>query len=68
MISRDPERIDRVIDLPREVWRLEPGFRLAQLVMVVSDKANDVGALWHFGDDAMEERLKSYRDGLKRKN
>ena len=57
----------RITDLLREVWQLESGFRLTQLIMVVSDKANDVGALWHVEDDTMEQKLKAYRDGLKRR-
>ena len=68
MNMRDPARIDRVTDLLREVWHLDPGMRLTQLVMVVSNQASDAGALWHLEDDTMEQRLKSYRDGLKRRN
>lgn len=67
MTLRDPARIDRVIDLLREVWHLEPGFRLTQLVMVVSDKTRDSGALWHVEDDTMEQKLRSYLDGLRHK-
>ena len=67
MNFRDPARIDRVTELLREVWHLEPGFRLTQLVMVVTDKTSDAGALWHVEDDTMEQRLRSYRDGLRHK-
>jgi uncharacterized protein YihD (DUF1040 family) len=64
---REPERIDRIIDLLRETWHLESGFRLTQLIMVVSDKAQDAGALWHVEDATMEEKLRSYLGGLKRR-
>jgi len=60
---RDPSRIDRVTELLREAWNLEPGFRLAQLVMVVSDKPQDAGALWHVEDDTMEQRLQAFIKG-----
>ena len=46
---RDPNRIDRVVELLREAWLLDPDFRLTQLVIVVSNKPDDLGALWHFG-------------------
>ena len=29
---RDPERIDEILDLVREVWTQEPDLRLAQLI------------------------------------
>jgi hypothetical protein len=57
---RDPERIDRVMELLREAWKLHPYFRLTQLVMVVSDKLEDAGALWHVEDDTMEKRLRAF--------
>jgi hypothetical protein len=64
MTQRDPARIDRIAELLREVWHLEPGFRLTQLIMVASDKSTDPGALWHVEDDAMEQKLRSYFYGL----
>lgn len=67
MIPRDPARIDRITELLREVWHLESGFRLTQLVVVVSDKPSDLGALWHIEDDTMEQKLRSYRDCLLRR-
>jgi hypothetical protein len=60
---RDPNRIDRVTELLREAWHLDPGSRLTQLVMVVSDKPDDLGALWHVEDDTMEKRLQAFIKG-----
>jgi len=57
---RDPDRIDRVTELLREAWHLDPGSRLTQLVMVVSNKPDDLGALWHVEDDMMEQRLRAF--------
>lgn len=67
MIPRDPNRIDRVVELLREAWRLQPDFRLTQLVMVVSDKPEDGGAVWLTGDDTMEQKLQAFISGLKRR-
>lgn len=67
MIPRDPNRIDRVAELLREAWHLQPDFRLTQLVMVVSDKPEDAGALWQVEDDTMECKLRAFIGGLKRR-
>jgi uncharacterized protein YihD (DUF1040 family) len=66
-IPRDPARIDRVAELLREAWQLQPDFRLTQLVMVVSDKPEDAGALWHVEDDTMEQKLRAFVAGCKRR-
>ena len=67
MIPRDPNRIDRVVELLREAWHLKPDFRLTQLVMVVTDKPEDGGAVWHTEDDTMEQNLRAFIGGLKRR-
>jgi len=66
MTPRDPNRIDRIAGLLREAWHLQPGFRLTQLVMFISDKPADLGALWHVEDDTMEQKLRGFIDGMKR--
>lgn len=63
MIPRDPNRIDRVVELLREAWHLQPDFRLTQLVMVVTDKPEDGGAVWHTEDDTMEWKRQPYGFG-----
>jgi hypothetical protein len=55
-----------VIELLREAWLLVPDFRLTQLVMVISDKEEDAGALWHVEDDTMERRLQGFITDMKR--
>lgn len=65
MTPRDPQRIDRVVELLREAWHLAPDFRLTQLVMVISDQPQDAGALWHVEDDGMEQKLKAFIAGRK---
>ena len=54
-------------ELLREAWHLQPDFRLTQLVMVVSDKSEDAGAMWRMEDDAMERKLLAFIAGLKRR-
>ena len=68
MIPRDPNRIDRVLELLREAWHLQPDFRLTQLVMVVTDKPEDGSAAWHTEDDTMEQKLRAFIGGLKRRS
>jgi uncharacterized protein YihD (DUF1040 family) len=65
VIRRNPDRIDRILELLKEAWRNEPDFRLTQLIMVVSDKPQDAGALWHMEDDAIESNLRSYIEAYK---
>jgi hypothetical protein len=35
--------------------------------MVVSDKPEDGGAIWHTEDDAMEQKLRAFIGGLRRR-
>jgi hypothetical protein len=67
MIPRDPNRIDRMTELLREAWHLKPDFRLTQLVMVVTDRPEDGGAVFYMEDDTMEQRLRAFVGGLKRR-
>jgi uncharacterized protein YihD (DUF1040 family) len=66
MTPRDPKRIDKLVELLREAWQLDPDFRLTQLVMVISDKPDNLGALWHVEDDIMEQKLRSFIAGRTR--
>ena len=54
---RSPERIDRVVDLLRQAWHLQPDFRLTQLVMALTDNPEDGSAVWQTEDDVMERKL-----------
>jgi len=63
----DCGRIDRITDLLRRAWNLEPSFRLTQLVMVAADQLSDAGALWHITDDIIERKLEKYVAGLERR-
>lgn len=63
---RDPKRIDPIVELLREAWQLMPDSRLTQLVMVTSDKPDDLGALWHVEDNVMEQKLRAFIAGRKK--
>jgi len=56
--TTDPNKIDRVIELVREAWRKEPGFRLTQLLMVVTEKMDN--AHWFVTDEMLELRLRAF--------
>ena len=66
MIPRDPKRIYGMVELLREAWQLMPDFRLTQLVMVVSDKPEDGGAVWNTEDDMMEQKLRAFIAGRRK--
>ena len=55
-----------MVELLREAWQLMPDFRLTQLVMVVSDKSEDGGAVWRTEDDTMEQKLRAFIAGRKK--
>ena len=63
MNPREPERIDRMIELLREAWHLFPDFRLTQLVINASDTRHDCGPLFYLEDDKMEEKLQRLING-----
>jgi len=46
---RDPKRIDRIVDLLREAWRLFPDERLTQLVINISETNHDCGPVFYMG-------------------
>lgn len=63
---RDPERIDRMIELMRQAWHRFPDWRLNQLVINASDTSYDcdkphecgLGLVYYIEDDVMEKKLK----------
>jgi uncharacterized protein YihD (DUF1040 family) len=63
---RDPDRIDRVIELLRQAWHRHPDWRLNQLLINACDvpyhcdKPNEsgLGLVYYIEDDVMERRLR----------
>ena len=66
MIPRDPNRIDRMIELLREAWRLSPHERLTQLVINATDTRHDCGPVYYMDDDEMERRLRDLVSGTRK--
>ncbi len=67
---RDPERIDRILELVGRLWKRFPDQRFGQLVdnyIIPSGKpAFELGPLRYEEDDAVEERLKDTLSNLDR--
>ena len=65
--SRNPERIDEVLDAVRSVWVLDPDLRLSQLVVNAAKFAGtDVVApeLFHLEDDSLLQGLVRYEEAI----
>ena len=62
---RDPQRIDRMVDLLREAWQLFPDQRLTQLVINVADTKHNCGPVFYFEDTDMEKKLEAFVEGRK---
>ncbi len=62
---RDPERIDRVIELLRETWKLVPDWRLTQLVVNAADTKVEATVLFHLEDDSFERKLQFLLSSLR---
>jgi hypothetical protein len=62
---REPNRIDRMIELLRQAWLRNPDMRLTQLVINVSDTPYDcdkphecgLGLVYYISDELMEKKL-----------
>jgi uncharacterized protein YihD (DUF1040 family) len=54
---RDPERIDKVLDLVRRIWHKYPDTRLSQMIINCVEDGNYSG-LYNLEDEQLVERLK----------
>jgi len=59
MTPRDPKRIERVVELLREAWRLFPDQRLTQLVINVADQKHDCAPVFYLEDTEIEKKLEA---------
>ena len=55
---RDPNRIEPIIQLIREIWYIQPDLRLTQLIMNALRMNRDP---YHIEDDHLFEALKDYK-------
>ena len=53
---RDPERIDRILSKLGERWKVNPDWRLGQLLCNIT-KGEVEGGVFYFEDDALEVHL-----------
>lgn len=57
---RDPERIDRILQLLKTYWKANPDLRLAQIITNMSG-ADNCPAVFYFEDDKLEIVLKGMK-------
>jgi uncharacterized protein YihD (DUF1040 family) len=62
-MPRDPQRIDRILNLIAIIWRRSPDLRLSQLLFNFADFRGDI---FYIEDDKTEEKLKEYLYTIKR--
>jgi hypothetical protein len=63
-LMRDPRRIDRILDLVRELWKLAPDMRFGQLLENYVFGSPD--SLFRQQDDFTEMRLMNVLDAARR--
>jgi len=59
---REKERIERILNLLREIWEIEPDLRLGQ-ILVNAASSFEVNP-FYFEDSDLEESLKEFLDKL----
>ena len=57
---RDPDRIDRILDLLREVWARHPDLRLGQLIVNAIRPPEPCPQVFYPEDDVIEAGLRDY--------
>lgn len=55
---RDPNRIDPIISLIREIWHSQPDLRLTQIIMNALKMNRDP---YYIEDNTLEKALKEYK-------
>ncbi len=58
MTPRDPQRIDRMVELLRQAWHLFPDERLTQVLINAAEAHEGCGSLFYLENDKMEEKLR----------
>lgn len=58
---RDPKRIDKMINLLRDVWHANPDMRLGQLMLnLTSNSRLDTTQFWHAEDEEWVDLMQRY--------
>lgn len=67
-MSRDPERIDEVLDVVEKYWREYPDLRLGQLICIAANEANYDDDPFYMEDyelqSVLERRLRDENDDV----
>jgi len=58
-MSRNPERIDEVIEEVKKYWKENPDLRLGQLIFILSSKHNNIDDPFYMEDDELLQTLKN---------
>jgi uncharacterized protein YihD (DUF1040 family) len=61
---RDPQRIDQVIEVLREIWQLQPDLRLGQIVVTAVRPSEPCPEIFNAEDDVLLRGLCNYRQLL----
>ena len=59
-MMRDPKRIERMLEILKEIWSTNPDLRLGQIIVNATHRHEDGNydvSLFHMEDDNMEEAL-----------
>ncbi|WP_407290773.1 hypothetical protein [Stutzerimonas zhaodongensis] len=65
---RDPERIDEMLELIREVWQDNPDLRLGQLIMNAAHMREPTAEnIFYIEDASLEKGLRRYLELVKTK-
>ena len=57
-MSRNPKRIDTVLEELEEYWKNNPDLRLGQLIFILSSKYNNFDDPFYMEDDELLQTLK----------
>jgi uncharacterized protein YihD (DUF1040 family) len=57
VVMRDPNRIDHILNLLKQMWKETPDWRLGQLLINLTYRNED---LYYLEDDKLEERLEAW--------
>lgn len=60
---RDPERIDRILDVLRDYWIANPDLRLAQIIVSAANPRTPCPEVFHVEDEVIERRIAEFSGG-----
>ena len=58
---RDPQRVEQILDVLREVWESQPDLRLGQIVVNAIRPSEPCPQIFSAEDDVLLEGLREYR-------